>query len=353
MTDDSTILLYMTGSTRQGDLMKPVHISYLNALDIERLALTDDEVIAAVEEGLRAQGLGQTTIEPRVHLVPDPAFNGHFNVLRGYIAPMNLAGVKIVGDFVDNYRQGLPSEFGVLNLFDPRTGMPRAILDATAITDMRTGAVTAVGAKHLAPRRPRILGHVGARGTAYWNVRLLDQLFGFDEIRVHSRRPESRDGFAARLSRDLGKPVLATADWRACVEGADIVVEASRLPAPEPLLVTSWIKPGALVVPYGTMSAVELSLTDIMDKMVVDDWGQCRQGPFGALRAHVEAGKLSEATLHAELGEIVAGRKSGRERDDETILFWHRGLSLSDIALGHAMLEKAARLGIGQSLRFC
>jgi alanine dehydrogenase len=197
-----------------------------------------------------------------------------------------------------------------------------------------------------------VLGHVGARGTAYWNVRLLDHLFDFDEIRVHSRRPESRDAFAERLSRDLGKPVVATADWRTCVEGADIVVEASRLFEPEPMLKTAWIKPGAFVVPYGTMSAVELSLTDVMSKLVVDDWGQCKGGKFGSLRAHVEAGKLSEATLHAELGQVVAGLKTGRERDDETILLWHRGLSLSDIALGHAMLAKAERLGVGQRLRY-
>jgi ornithine cyclodeaminase len=100
------------------------------------------------------------------------------------------------------------------------------------------------------------------------------------------------------------------------------------------------------------MSAVELSLTDIMDKIVVDDWGQCRSGMFGSLRAHVDAGKLTEKTVHAELGEIVAGLKPGRERDEETNLFWHRGLSISDIALGHAMLDKAKRLGIGQQLRF-
>ena len=206
------------------------------------------------------------------------------------------AGVKIVGDFVDNYRHGLPSEFGILNLFDPRTGMPQAILDATAITDMRTGALTALGAKYLARRSSRVLGHVGARGTAYWNVRLLDRLFDFDEIRVHSRRPESRDAFAARLSADLGKAVTRhRRTGESCVVGADIVVEASRLDEPQPLLKTEWIKPGALVVPYGTMSAVELSLTDIMDKIVVDDWGQCRTGKFGALRAHVESGRLSEA----------------------------------------------------------
>ena len=333
--------------------MDPIHITWLNGLDIEKLAITDQEILDAVEAGLLAQGRGETVVEPRVHLVPNPAFNGHFNVLRGYIAPMGYAGVKIVGDYVDNYKRGLPSEMALLNLFDPQTGMPRAILDATAITDMRTGALTALGAKHLARKDSRILGHVGARGTAYWNVRLLDRLFGFDEIRIHSRRPESREAFAARLSEDLGKPVRAVASWKDCVEGADIVVEASRLTAPEPLLKTDWIKRSAFVVPYGTMSAVELSLTDIMDKMVVDDWGQCRGGgPFGSLRPHVETGRLSEATLHAELGEIVAGKKPGRESDAETILFWHRGLSLSDIALGHAMLEKAASRGIGTRLRF-
>ena len=333
--------------------MTPIYLQYLNAPDVEALALTDDEILDAVEQGLAAQGRQEAVIEPRMHLVPNAGGNGHFNVLRGaFRAPINLAGVKVISDFVDNYKEGLPSEVGLLLLMDPRNGVPKAIVDGSHLTDMRTGAVTAIGAKHLARRGSRVLGHVGARGTAYWNVRLLDRLFRFDEIRVHSRRPESREAFAARLSKDLGKPVTATADWQSCVAGADIVVEASRLDAPAPMLKTEWIKPGAFVVPYGTMSAVELSLTDIMSKLVVDDWGQCKSGPFGALRAHVEAGKLSEATLHAELGEIVAGRQPGRERDDETILFWHRGLSLSDIALGHAMLDKAARLGIGQQLRY-
>ncbi|WP_119458251.1 ornithine cyclodeaminase family protein [Rhodospirillaceae bacterium SYSU D60014] len=332
--------------------MQEIHFTYLNGPDIERLALTDQEILDAVEAGLLAQGRGETVIEPRVHLEPDPAFNGHFNVLRGYVAPMKLAGVKIVGDYVENYRRGLPSEMALLNLFDPQTGMPVALLDATAITEMRTGAVTALGARYLARKGSKVLGHVGARGTAYWNVRLLDKLFDLDEIRVHSRRPESREPFAERLSADLGKPVRAVESWEACLKDADILVEASRLDRPTPLFKTEWVKRGAFVVPYGTMSAVELSLTDVMDKLVVDDWGQCKGGKLGSLRAHVEAGKLSDQTLHAELCQIVAGDKPGRERDDETILFWHRGLSLSDIALGHAMLEKAKRLGIGQNLRF-
>jgi ornithine cyclodeaminase/alanine dehydrogenase-like protein (mu-crystallin family) len=302
----------------------PLSLVYLNAPDVAALALTDDEILAAVELGLRAQGEGRTVIEPRMHLMPvagsDGApIRGHFNVLRGHVAPLDLAGVKIVGDYVDNYTLGLPSEMGLLTLFDPRTGRPIAVIDAAGLTDMRTGAVTALGARHLARAGSRVLAHIGARGTAYWNVRLLDRLFHFDEIRVHSRRAESRDAFAARLSSDLGKPVRAVSDWESCVRDADIVVEASRLAEPAPLLRTEWIRRSALVIPYGTMSAVELTLTDIMDKIVVDDWGQC---------------------------------KAGRERDDETILFWHRGLSLSDIALGAAMLDKAARLRIGQTLRY-
>jgi alanine dehydrogenase len=333
--------------------MRPIYVTFLNGLDIDALEITDGEILAAVESSLAAQGRGETVIEPRVHLHPAQGVEGHFNVLRGAIGgSIDRAGVKVVSDFYRNYERGLPSEMAVMILMSRETGMPQAILDATAITDMRTGAMTAIGAKHLARKDAKVLGHIGARGTAYWNVRLLDSLFGFDEIRVHSRRPESREAFAARLAADLGKPMRVVDNWEDTVRGADIVVEASRLTAPEPLLKTEWIKPGALVMPYGTKSAVELSLTDIMSKLVVDDWGQCREGELGALRQHVRTGKLSERTLHAEMGQIVAGMKPGRESDDETILFWHRGLSLSDIALGHAMIEKAARLGIGQRLRF-
>ncbi len=331
-----------------------IHFTYLNGPDIDKLAMTDQEILDAIEGALLAQGRGETVIEPRVHLMPDPAFRGHFNVLRGYVAPIGLAGVKIVGDYVDNYKKGLPSEMAFLNLFDPRTGMPKALLDAALITDMRTGALTALGAKYLARKNSKVLGHIGARGSSYWNVRLLDRIFGFDEIRVHSRRKESRDPFAAKLSADLGKKVIATEDWESCLKDADIMVEASRLEQPTPLFKTSWIKKSAFVVPYGTMSAVEDDILDGMDKIVVDDWGQCKPGTgkFGCLRRHVESGKLSEKNLHGELCEIVAGKKPGRANDQETILFWHRGLSLSDIALGHAMLEKAKRLGLGQQLRY-
>ena len=330
--------------------MTALELTYLDGADVAALALSDTEILDAVRGVLAAQGREETVIEPRTHLFPKGA-NGHFNVLRG--ATPRHAGVKVVGDFVENHTRGLPSELALLLLMDPMTGVPQAILDATAITEMRTGAVTAIGAEHLARRDARTLGHIGARGTAYWNVRLTAHVLGgLDQVRVHSRRPESREAFADQLRADLDVEVVVTEDWESCVRGADVVVEASRLTEPEPLLRTEWIAPGALVVPYGTVSAVELSLTDVMDKVVVDDWGQAGAGPLGALRAHVDSGRVTAENLHAELGQIVAGRRPGRESEQERILFWHRGLSTTDVALGEALLDKARAQGLGRTLPF-
>ena len=112
-----------------------------------------DLILDATERALAAQGHGEVVLEPREHLVPDPAFDGHFNLLRAYVAPLDVAGVKVVGDYHGNYKLGLPSELALLTLYDPRTGVPRAIIDATAITEWRTGAVTALGGRHLARAR--------------------------------------------------------------------------------------------------------------------------------------------------------------------------------------------------------
>ena len=244
-----------------------VYIDYLNKFDVEKVALTNTEILTAIEESLAMQGKGETEIEPRMHIRPRAGVEGHFNVLRGWIGgKIDSAGTKVVGDFVNNYLENRPSEYGVLTLFDPRNGAPKAIVDATGITDMRTGAVTAIGAKYLSIKKPRILAHIGARGTAYWNVRLLCHLFDFEEVRVHSKREESRNNFAQKLRDDLNRKITVSEDWESCISEADIIVEASRLSKPEPLLKTKRNKKSALLIPYGTMSALELSLPDIMDK---------------------------------------------------------------------------------------
>jgi len=193
---------------------------------------------------------------------------------------------------------------------------------------------------------------VGARGTAFWNVVLLDEMFDLDEIRVTSRRPESREAFAEQLAAVTGTPVRVTATAGEAFDGADILVEASRLTEPEPLLRTGSVTPGAFVVPYGTVSAVELDLLDVIDKVVVDDWWEAQSGRFGALRRHVDSGRLSARSLYAELGQIVTGRLPGRERDSERILLWHRGLAILDIAIGLAILHRAEQQGAGTMLRY-
>ena len=111
-----------------------------------------------VEDAVRAQGEGKVTLDERVQHVPDPSFPGHFNVLRATVWPLEATGVKVVGDFVENYTHGLPSELALITLYDPRTGVPLAIVDGTEITERRTGALTTLGARELAR-----LGLEGAR----------------------------------------------------------------------------------------------------------------------------------------------------------------------------------------------
>jgi len=191
----------------------PIHLRFLSGPDIDQLAITSQDILAAVETVVAAHGRGETVHEPRTHLVPDNGGAGHFNVLRG--ATPEHAGVKVVGDYVENHLVGLPSELALLLLLDPLTGVPMAILDATAITAMRTGAMTALGAEHLARRGSRVLGHVGARGTAYWNVRLLRRVLPeLELIRIHSARAESREQLAAQLRDELpGCDIRAVASW--------------------------------------------------------------------------------------------------------------------------------------------
>lgn len=340
----------VTGSESDG-----IWLRFLSGPEVDSLGITRTEIVDAAETAVRDHGEGAVVFEPRTHLVPDNGGIGHFNVLRGHLSRLGdsgISGVKVVGDFVPNYTRGLPSELALVTLYDPTTGAPLAILDATMITAARTGAMTAVGARHLARRDSKILGHVGARGTAWWNITMLDDLLDLDEIRVTSRRPESREKFAEELSAELSTPVRVVATAEEAFDGADILVEATRLTEPTPLLRTAAVRPGAFVVPYGTVSAVELDLLDVMDKVVIDDWREARSGRFGSLRRHVDTGRLSQETLYAELGQIVSGQKPGREKDDERILLWHRGLSILDIAVAHLILRRAEAADVGTMLRF-
>jgi len=332
-----------------------IWLRFLSGPDIDGLGITRADIVDAVDDVMRAHARGQTVFEPRVHLVPGGATAGHFNVLRGHVSALGehgISGIKVVGDFVANYEHGLPSELALVTLYDPATGVPLAIIDATFITEARTGAMTAVGARYLARPDAKILGHAGARGTAFSNVTMLDDMFDLAEIRVTSRRPESREAFAERLRAETSTPVRVTSSFEETFDGADILVEATRLTEPRPLLHPGLVRPGAFVVPYGTISAVSPDLLDAIDKVVVDDWREAQAGRFGALRHHVDTGALTQRTLYGELGQIVAGNLPGRESADERILLWHRGLSILDVAVAYLILDRAVAAEAGTMLRY-
>lgn len=331
--------------------MPGLDILFLSKEDIDSLDLGLQEAMDAIEAGLRAHGEKQVIMPSKDHLALDRS-ERHWNILKGYVAPLDVAGVKVVGDFEKNYRFGLPSELALITLYRCDTGAPFAIVDGTAITWMRTGAVTAVGAKYLARARPRVLGHVGARGTAWYNVPMLDLLFDFEEIRVASRRPESRERFAARMSEQLGKPVIVKATVEETVRDADIIIDASRLVEPEVLIRDAWVQPGALIQPYGVEQSVESTLPLSVDKLVVDDWNQAQKSEYGQFAGMIRAGRLRAEHVYGEIGEIVAGHKPGRESPTERILFWHKGFAISDIMLGHLAYQKARGKGIGTSLSY-
>ncbi len=331
--------------------MAGINILFLSKEDVEGLGLSLSEIMEAIETGLRAHGQNKVIMPSKDHLALDYP-EKLFNILKGYVEPVNVAGVKVIGDFQKNYEVGLPSELALITLYHPETGAPFAIIDGTLITWMRTGAVTAVGAKYLASEKPRVLGHIGSRGTAWYNVPMLDILFNFEEIRITSKRPESRERFAAEMSSQLGKQVILRDTTEETVRDADIIIDASRLLEHQVLVKDRWVKRGALIQPYGAVLSVEPSLPFSVDKMVVDDWNQCQKSQYGQFASLIHAGELRDQHIYGEIGEVVAGLKPGRESPDERILFWHKGFAISDIMLGNLAYQKAVELGIGTSLPY-
>lgn len=183
--------------------MPKVEFLFLDRAQVVALAPPMAEIVAIVEGGLAAHGRGEVVLPPKSHIDLDARYNGHFNVLPGYAGPIDTAGVKVVGDYVDNWRHGLPSEVALLTLYDPATGVPRCLMDATVLTWLRTGAVTGVGAKHLARVDATVLGHIGARGSAFANVAAIAACRDLAEVRIASARPETREALAGRPTEPI------------------------------------------------------------------------------------------------------------------------------------------------------
>jgi alanine dehydrogenase len=325
-----------------------VDFRYLDREQVRSLLPPIKTLLTLIEQGLSAHGRRDVVLPPKTHIQLDDRYNGHFNILVGWAGPNDTAGVKVIGDYVDNYKHGLPSEVAMLTLYDPRTGVPRGLMDATDLTTERTGAVTGIGAKYLAPKGAKIIGHVGARGTAFANIAILAKLFEIGEVRITSKRPETRESLAKRVRQECGIKAVAVATTEEACRGADIVIEATRLEKPEMLIRDEWLTPHCLLVCYGWKMAVDPATVRTASKVVVDDWEQCCKG--GQLHPMIESGELTHAKLYAEIGEVTSGTRAGRTDVDGRIVFWHRGFAISDVMLGAHILESATSKGIGTVL---
>jgi alanine dehydrogenase len=325
---------------------RKLDLLFLNRGEIAGLTPSMPEIMDIIETGLRAHGEGDVVLPPKGHIHLDQRYNGHFNILMGYAGPIDTAGVKVIGDYVDNYRHDLPSEIAILTLYDPRTGIPLCIMDATDLTWLRTGAVTGIGARRLAVPDAKILAHIGARGTAAANIRAIAGNFDLSEVRIASKRQETRDALAREIESEIGLRALSVASVEEAIKGADIIVEATRLEQPQVLIADHMVKQGALLITYGWIMAVDPMLPLAADKMIVDDWRQCCEG--GTFHTLIKDGRLRREHVHAEIGQIVSGVRPARENARERIVFWHRGFAISDIVLGRHLYDQALEKRAGR-----
>lgn len=303
-------------------------------------ALDLDECIAAVETAFRLLGEGKA--EPS-GILSFPARGGAFHIKAGALeGGRRYFAAKINGNFPGNReRFGMPSIQGIVLLCDAENGYPLALLDSIEITIRRTGAATAVAAKYLAREDARAAGICGCGNQgriqleALCRVRRLEQACAYDIDGEAARR------FAAEMSRGIGIPVRAVRDPGEAARESDIVVTCT--PSKRPLLGPGDVKPGTFVAAVGADSPDKQELDPRLlasARVVVDSLEQC--AGIGELHHALEAGVLTRSGVHAELSDLVAGVRPGRQSPEELFVFDSTGTALEDVAAAALVYEKSA-----------
>lgn len=310
--------------------------------------LSLDECIPAVEEAFRLHAEGKT-LPPGVLGVP--AGEGGFHIkAAGLHLARSYVAVKVNGNFPRNpERSGLPSIQGVIMLCDAENGTLLAIMDSIEITILRTGAATAVAASHLARTDSKVATICGCGNQgriqlkALTRVRPIQRVYAFDIDETLARR------FAADLSSELQIEVEPIRELSSGARRSDICVTCT--PSRRPLLMRQDVMPGTFVAGVGADSPGKQELDPILlasNTVVVDLLTQCET--IGDLHHALEEGGMKRADVHAELGEVVAGKKPGRTSGDEIIIFDSTGTALQDAAAAIIVYEKAMKGGQGVRL---
>ncbi len=303
-----------------------------------RAAVTPERAVAVVREAFRADGEGRTHV-PSVINLDIPAARGEFHVKTAYIEGIPYVGVKIASGFYDNPSQGLPSGSGLIALFDASTGFPVALLlDNGFLTDIRTGAAGAVAADYLARPTIATVGVIGSGLQARHQIRCLRAVRSFTRVVAWSPTRERLDAYCAEMALD-GYAVTAADSAEEVCAAADVLVTAT--PARAPLVRNAWLRAGMHVTATGSDSPgkreLDAECLDGADLVVVDRYGQC--AAFGELKHALEAALLTRHDVHAELGEIVAGRKPGRTTDKQITIADLTGVGFQDTAIAAAAFE--------------
>jgi alanine dehydrogenase len=329
--------------------MNPEEILLLTPREVRDL-LTIDECIAAVEHAFRLYGEGKA-VPPVVTSMHVP--HGGFHVKAGLLdLGRQYFAAKVNGNFPENgARFGLPTIQGVIVLCDAEKGCPLAVMDSREITSLRTGAATAVAAKYLARRDSRTVTLCGCGTQGRVQVKALARVCRLQAVFAYDKSDEQALRFARELTQDVSITVRAVTDFAAAARQCDICVTCTT--SRQPFLRSDDVAPGTFIAAVGADNPEKQELHPnlmVKSKIVADLVQQC--AVMGDLHHALEAGVLTQADVYAELGEVVAGKKPGRESDEEIIIFDSTGVALQDVAAAAFVYEKAERQGSGVRLSF-
>jgi len=320
--------------------MKPNRLLYLSQKDVVSVGLTMTEIIETLEVAFREKGRGNTEMPPKPGIHPGGEDN-FIHAMPAYIPALNAAGVKWVSGFPGNQKKGLPYIAGLLILNDPETGIPISVMDCVWITAVRTGAATALSARHLARPESSVVGVLGCGVQGRTNVEALNTLFPLKRVMAYDVNTEAVRGYADEIGSRLNLEVIPVGTPREAVTGCDIVVTAGPiLKSPHATIQTGWLDEGAFASLVDFDSYWHPDAMQAAAKFCTDDTPQLRQ--------YQQMGYFQNIPeIHADLGELVTGQKPGRETSAERTLTANLGLAIDDMAVAPIIFRKAVEKELG------
>lgn len=310
------------------------------------------EVIGSVDEAYKAFNSGQV-VQPGYMGIHLPAPRGEIDFKAGYHQAAEVISLKASsGGFIDNpAAYGVPNGMGTLLLFDARSCALVCVMDGSLITGLRTGAAGAVSVKALARKNARAITSIGTGNQARMQIRAIREVMKIERIHTWSRNPATLAKYKADIESELGIPVTAATSKREAVEQADILVTTTR--GKGPLVEAGWVKPGTHVVAIGTDQRGKQELDPEIfrnAKVVTDSTEQCVEK--GETWHPLDRKIIARDHIHAEIGEILLGRKPGRESDDEITIFDSTGMAIQDNTTAAKIYRNAVERNVGAFFEF-